>query len=258
MADRYAYVPLIGIFMMAAFSLADWACARNLGNAPRAVVIAGISLALAFATYRQLGYWSSNVDLWTHTLAVTKNNFIAENNLGGALLLEGKAEEAHAHFVAASEISPRDPMSRSNLGAYLQEHNQLREAVEQYEAVIRLTTDPALLAATYANLGGAYRDLGDGAKAQQSYGEALRLNPNQFNAYLGLGRLQENEGKLNQAIADYSRSVEIRPSEQGYLRLGHALEQAGRGPQALVAYQSALQIAPESAEAQAGVGRLKR
>jgi protein O-mannosyl-transferase len=257
MADRYAYIPLIGIFLMIAFALADWACSYKLGVLPRAIFSACILLALAFATYRQLGYWSSNEELWTHTLAVTHNNFIAENNLGGALVEEGKPEEAHAHFAAAAEINPRDPMSRFNLGAYSQQHGQLRQAVEQYETTIRLTSDPTLLASTYANLGGAYRDLGDDAKAQESYDRALQLNPNQFNAYLGLGRLDEKEGKLNDAIGNYSRSVEIRPSEQGYLRLGHALEQAGRGPDALAAYEEALKIAPDSAEAQAAVDRLK-
>jgi tetratricopeptide (TPR) repeat protein len=258
MADRYAYVPLIGIFVMIAFGMADWACAHNLGIAPRAIFAGVVLLALSFATYRQLGYWSSNVELWSHTLAVTHNNFIAENNMGGALLLEGKSDQAHEHFLRASEINPHDPMSRSNLGAYLQEHGQLRQAVDQYEETIRLTSDPALLASTYANLGGAYRDQGDDAKAQESYDQALRLNPNQFNAYLGMGKLLEKEGKLNEAIADYSRSVEIRPTEQGYLRLGHAQEQAGRGQEAVTAYQEALKIAPDSREAQAGLDRLTK
>jgi len=257
MADRYAYVPLIGIFVMIAFSLADLACARNIGIAPRAIVIAGISLALCFATYRQLGYWSNNLYLWSHTLATTQNNFIAENNMGGALLLGSHAEEAHEHFLRASQINPHDPMSRSNLGAYAQEHGDLRQAVDEYETTIRETSDPALLASTYANLGGAYRDLGDDAKALESYTHALQLNPNQFNAYLGLGRLLEKEGKLEDAIANYSRSVAITPSESGYLRLGHALEQAGRRTEALAAYQEALKIDPDSAEAQSAVARLK-
>ncbi len=257
MADRYAYVPLVGIFVMIAFGLADLACARKVGLMPRAAVIAAVSLALGFATNRQLGYWSNNLYLWSHTLAITQNNFIAENNMGGALLLAGHPDEAHQHFLRASQINPHDPMSRSNLGAYAQEHGDLRQAVDEYETTIRETSEPALLASTYANLGGAYRDLGDDAKALESYNHALRLNPNQFNAYLGLGRLLEKEGKLDDAIANYSRSVAITPSESGYLRLGHALEQAGRRAEALAAYQEALGINPDSGEAQAAVSRLK-
>ena len=68
-----------------------------------------VLLALSVATHRQLSYWSSNYDLWTHALAVTDKNFIAEDNLGGALLLMGKPDEAYPHFQAAAEINPRDP-----------------------------------------------------------------------------------------------------------------------------------------------------
>ena len=103
-------------------------------------------------------------------------------------------------------------MSHANLGAYLQEHGRLQEAVEQYNATIRLTSDRGLLASTYANQGTAYRELGDFAKARASYDKALRENPNQFNAYLGLGRLlEQQEGNLDEAIASYSHSVELQP-----------------------------------------------
>ena len=153
-----------------------------------------------FTTHRQLGYWSSNYDLWTHALAVTDRNFIAQNNLGGALLLLGKPDEAYPHFQAAAEINPNDPMSHSNLGAYLQEHGKLTEAIEQYDRTISLTSDAGLLAATYANLGTAYRKLGEDEKARESYDQALRLNPNQSNAYLGLGQLLEKQNQLDDAI----------------------------------------------------------
>lgn len=254
MADRYAYVPLIGIFVMIAFAIAD----LKTGVVPRAVATVLVLGALGWATHRQLTYWANNVDLWTHTLAITHDNFIAENNLGGALLLEGKADDAHQHFLAASQINPHDPMSRLNLGAYAQEHGDLHAAVAQYEEILRLTSDPALLASTHANLGGAYRDLGDDAKARENFDAALRLNPNQANAYLGLGILLEKQGKQNDAITNYSRAVGIAPSDEGYLRLGHALEQAGRTQEALTAYQEALKIVPDSSVAAAAVSRLEK
>ena len=134
MADRYAYIPFIGIFVMIAWGVADFANWRQIGIAAPMVSAACILLALSVATHRQLGYWSSNYDLWTHALAVTNKNFIAQDNLGGALLLLGKPDEAYSHFQAAAEINPSDPMSRSNLGAYLQEHGHLEQAIEQYKA----------------------------------------------------------------------------------------------------------------------------
>jgi cytochrome c-type biogenesis protein CcmH/NrfG len=250
MADRYAYIPLVGIFAMISFGVADLADAKKLGLAPRVIAAVCVVAALSCLTYRQLGYWSSSYELWSHTLAITQNNFVAEDNMGGALLLLGKPDEAHEHFEAAARINPHDPMSHSNLGAYLQEHNQLRQAVDQYESAIRMTSDPALLASIYGNLGAAYRDLGEDAKALDSYDEALRLNPNQFNAYLGLGRLLERQGKLDEAITNYSRSVQIRPTEAGFLHLGHALQLKGRRQDAVSAYQEAVQLNPDSTEAQ--------
>ena len=257
MADRYAYIPLIGIFIMIAFGLADWAEGKKLGwyaAIPAAVVI----VALALASHRQIGYWQSSYDLWSHALAVTENNFVAEDNLGGALILEGKEEEAHPHFEAAARINPRDPMSHSNLGTYFQTHNQMREAVAEYQTAIALTSDPGLLAQTYVNLGAAQRALGDDDAARRNFDQSLRLNPNQFNAWLGLGLLARQEGKIEEAISDISRSVELRPTPQGYLELGRTLAQAGRVSEALDAYQQALKLSPDFTEAQQAAADLRR
>jgi Tfp pilus assembly protein PilF len=256
MADRYAYIPLIGIFVMLAWGAADVADSRQIGLSARMIPAACVLLVLVFVTHRQLGYWSNNYELWTHALAVTDRNFIAQNNLGGALLLLGKPDEAYAHFQAAAEINPNDPMSRSNLGAYLQEHGNLAEAMAQYDRTISLTSDPGLLAATYSNRGTAYRKLGEDEKARDSYDQALRLNPNQSNAYLGLGELLEKQNQLDDAIRNYSRSVELRPTTTGFLLLGHALETEARRGEALAAYQSALKLSPELPEAQHAVDEL--
>jgi protein O-mannosyl-transferase len=256
MADRYAYIPLIGIFVMIAWGSTDLADSMQLGLTARIVPAACILLAFSFTTHRQLGYWSSNYDLWTHALAVTDRNFIAQNNLGGALLLLGRPDEAYSHFQAAAEINPNDPMSRSNLGAYLQEHGKLPEAMEQYDRTIHLTSDAGLLSATYTNLGTAYRKLGEDQKARDSYDQALRLNPNQSNAYMGLAELLEKQNQLDDAIRNYSRAVELRPTDTGFMLLGHALERAGRSPEALAAYRAALTISPEMPEAQRAVDAL--
>jgi Flp pilus assembly protein TadD len=257
MADRYAYIPLIGIFVMIAFGVADWAEEKKLGLW-LVVPAASVLLALTFATHHQIGYWQSNEELWSHTLAVTQNNFVAEDNLGGALTLEGKEEDAYPHFEAAAYINPRDPLSRGNLGTYFQTHNRMHDAVAQYEAAVELTSDPALLAQTYANLGSAYRALGEDDSAHKSFDQSLRLNPSQYNAWLGLGLLARKQGKLDEAIDDLSRSLELRPTSQGYFELGRTLEQAGRAPEALDAYQQALKIAPDLVEAQQAADALRQ
>jgi Flp pilus assembly protein TadD len=256
MADRYAYIPLIGIFVIIAWGFTDYGETRGIGVTAQIVPAICVLLALSVATHRQLNYWSSNYDLWTHAVAVTDKNFIAEDNLGGALLLMDKPDEAYVHFQAASEINLRDPMSRSNEGAYLQEHGHVNEAIEQYKRVIALTSDPGLLAAAYANLGTAYRTLGDDQQAQENYQHSLRLNSGQANAYLGLGQLMEGQNKLAEAIESYSRAVELRPSDRGFFSLGRALEKAGRRTEALAAYQQALKISPDMSDAQHAVDAL--
>ena len=94
MADRYAYIPLIGIFVMISFGVADWANQKK--NQKKLTVRAAVAGAAILVGTRgghasqQIGFWQSNEELWSHTLAITQNNFEAENNLAGALILDGK------------------------------------------------------------------------------------------------------------------------------------------------------------------------
>jgi Tfp pilus assembly protein PilF len=257
MADRYAYIPLIGIFVMIAFGAAELAEAKKVGMVWQIAAAAIVVSFLTFATSRQIGYWQSSYDLWTHALEVTQKNFIAEDNLGGALVLRGEPDAAYPHFAAAARINPRDPMSRSNLGTYLQRHGQLQEAVAEYESAIALTSDPGLLAQTYANLGVAQRALGSDEAARKSFDEALRLNPNQANAWLGLGLLARKRDALDEAILDLSRSIELYPGGEAYLELGRTLEQANRRREALAAYERALKISPDLTQAQQAVDALR-
>jgi len=249
MADRYAYIPLIGIFVMIAFGVGDLLERMKAGVVAVGVAVA-VMVALCFMTYQQVAYWHSNEELWSHTIAVTSNNFVAEDNLGGALILEGKEEQAHPHFEAAALINPRDPMSHSNLGTYDLSHGQVSTAIQHYQAAVESTSDPGLLAQTYANLGAAYRITGQLAEAQENYNKALRLNPNQFNAWLGLGLIAQRQGKTDEAIRNLSRSVELQPSGHALLSLGKALEQSGRFAEALGAYDRAKEISPGLTDAQ--------
>lgn len=257
MADRYAYIPLIGIFAMIAFGVEDWARQARFRHWLAAPAVA-VLIALAFATHRQIGYWRSNYDLWSHAVAVTSNNFVAEDNLGGALILQDKEEEALPHFEAAARINPGDPMSHSNLGTYFQNHGQMRQAIEQYEAAVNLTSDAGFLTLTYANLGAAQLASGEQEHAAKSFEQSLRYNPNQFNAWLGLGMLAQTQGKMDEAITDLSHSVEVQPTARGYYELGHTLALTGRTADAVEAYQQALKVDPEFVEAQEGLNALRQ
>ncbi|HEV2402467.1 MAG TPA: tetratricopeptide repeat protein, partial [Candidatus Sulfotelmatobacter sp.] len=257
MADRYAYIALMGIFVMVAFGAGDLVTAKKVNVAAALVSACIILVALAVVTHRQIGYWQNSYGLWAHALEVTKNNFVAEDNLGGALLREGKPDAAFPHFEAASQIDPRDPMSHNNLGVYFQTHGRLNDAVEQYQSVIALTSDAGLLAQTYANLGAAQRALGEDAGARESFEHALHLNSDQSSAWLGLGLLEQKEGNLQDAMRDLSHSVQLDATAENFLYLGRALEQAQRRRDALAAYEQALKLDPEMKEAQQAFDHLQ-
>jgi Tfp pilus assembly protein PilF len=254
MADRYAYIPLIGMFLMVVWGFADFSPSTKLSTVASALAIT----LLCAATYRQTGYWSTSYDLWSHTLAVTQNNFIAHDNLGGALLQLNRPDEAFAQFQAASQINRRDPMSHTNMGAYLQEHGRSTEAIEQFQAAISLTSDPGLLASNYANLGTAYRESGNSNQARENYERSLQLNPGQFNAYLGRARLLESEAKYQEAAADFQRSAEIQPTVDAYLGLGRVLQAAGKAQESKYALEKAIQMAPDSPEVRQAIEKAGR
>lgn len=174
-ADRYAYLPFIGLFIMICWAIAEWAEQKHLPTAVLCTVSAGLLLALGLVAYRQLGYWRDNVTLWSHALAVTQGNFLAENNLGKALLADGRADEGVAHFYKAVAIYPDDPVGNMNIGIYEQKRGNYFAAIEHYKKTVNLTRDPELKAGAYSNMAACYRQLGDVAAAQQSQDEAARL-----------------------------------------------------------------------------------
>jgi len=174
-ADRYAYLPFIGLFIMICWAVAEWAEQKQIPAVMLRGVSAAVLLALGLVAYRQLGYWRDNVTLWTHALEVTKGNFLAENNLGKALLADGRAEEGVAHFYNAVAIYPDDPVGNMNIGVYEQKRGNLPAAIERYRKTASVTCDLELKAAAYSNMAAVYQQLGDYTAAQQSKDEAARL-----------------------------------------------------------------------------------
>ncbi len=258
MADRYTYIPFIGLFIMIAWGVADLAKTVKLPLPLKITCAACIVVALSFAAYRQAGYWRDSLTLWGHALEVTQNNFVAEDEFGGALTELGRFDEAYPHFVRAAQIQSADPVSHSNIGAYLHQHGHAAEAIPQYAIAASLTTDSRVLAVTYANLGSAFSDTGNYAKAHAAFDRSIRLNPNRFNTWVGMGLLAQREGKLQDAIRDFVRSVQLQPSDQGYLELGRTLAQSGRNAEAIAAYELALRISPDLTEAQKAVDALRQ
>ncbi len=175
MADRYAYLPLLGIFIMICWGVADYAREKCLPAAALPSASCVVILALAVIAHRQIGYWADNVTLWRHTIEVTAPNYVAQDDLGGALMTENRLDEAIVHFREAAAIHPVDPISNFNIGFYEQRHGDLQSAIEQYKKAIILTTSPSLKIQALNNMGLAYRDLGNPDKARECFEAAKRM-----------------------------------------------------------------------------------
>ena len=261
MADRYAYLPFVGLFLMVSFGVADWAQRRRLSPVWLVAPACLLLLALAAQTYRQVGYWNDAVTLWTHTIQVTSGNYTAENELADAFDGLGRTQEAQQHFLRALAINPSYPPALMFLAVHNQREGNLPEALAQYEKVIVLTANPAyqnkvVRATAFANAGHAYRELGQLAKARDYLQASVALQSGKFEPWLDLGIVSQQLGDLPTAIPAYYQAVTIHPSDVGYLLLAQALKQDGHPAQAKWAEQKAKDLTNDYPSAQQAAARI--
>lgn len=242
MADRYAYLPFIGLFIMLAWLVAEWSEEWYIPGSWLAAAGAVCVLALALVAHRQIGYWADNLALWSHAVQAEPGSFIAEDNLGGALLEAGRYNEAMQHFHAAVAIDGTDPMSRLNIAADEQRHGQLQQAIEQFNRLVVTTRDPRYRATAFSDMGYAYRELGDLSRAKQSFAAAVSLRPRTLRAWIGLGLVAQKTGNYPSAVAAFSQALTIQQWDLGYFLLARALEQSGRTQDADAAMQQARRL----------------
>lgn len=226
MADRYAYLSFIGLFIMICWLIGDWTQGPSL-EMPVRVLSFFVLAALALMSYRQVHFWNDHVTLWSHAIEVTHENSVAENNLGTALLKLSRVEEAVPHFRAAVALNPTDPNSNLNLGIYEQMHHNLPAAIERYKAAATFARNPKTKARAYNNLGYAYKDSGDLVDARESLRKAVEADPEFAGAWISLGIMAQRTDELSLAVSAYSRAIELSPSDYVYLLQAGALEQNG-------------------------------
>jgi len=250
MADRYAYLSFLGLFLMLCWGLSELAEARDIPQRWLAVSAVVVLAALSVVTHRQLGYWSDNLTLWSHTLRVTKDNFLAEDNLGGALISAGRAEEAMPHFQRAVAINPYDGTANLNLAVNAQAHGNLREAIDRYNIVVHVTREDRQRSTAYSNLGFAYRAAGNPAQARNSFTAAIAANPENIKPLYGMALLAQSSGDMERAADYFGRALVLQPTDFGYLLLAQALEKSGHAAEAQTARQRASELSPDLSQAE--------
>ncbi|MDA2938652.1 tetratricopeptide repeat protein, partial [Acidobacteria bacterium AH-259-A15] len=187
MADRHAYVPLVGLFIMVAWGAAEIAESAHLRRKwlPGAGVC--MVMVLVILTRVQLSHWRSSTTLFEHALRTTTNNHVAHNNLGTALGEKGKLKEAIRHFSSAVNINPNYLDAHINLGSALARQGRLDEAIGWYRRAIQLAPDHAVI---HNNLGLALMEKGEVKDAIHHFSEAIKIKPDYREAQDNLRRLQ--------------------------------------------------------------------
>ncbi len=263
MADRYAYIPFIGLFVMCTWFVAEWAeTGRGYRIFARFVPESRIRAACLFIlplvcllilgllTFRQVHYWHDTQSFWQRTLALTENNYVAHDSLGDFLAREGRSDEAAVQFRAALAIRPDDLPANLNLATLEANRRNLRDAIERYQMVARYAADTSLRATAYGNLGSAYRQIGDSGRAKQCYEAALQLDPKHAMAMIGLGLLAQKNNDLPEAVRQYSRAMAVEPTDVGYLLLARALQLEGHRDEANAIRERVTRLSPNLGEAQ--------
>jgi tetratricopeptide (TPR) repeat protein len=251
-ADRYTYVPSIGLFVAASWGLADLS-ARRPRLLPAAAVAGAAAVALLVPIARaDVRHWHDNVSLFTRAIAVTADNPVAQNNLGLALHVEGKTDDAIAHLREALRIKPDYVDAHINLGAAL--HAKGRD--EEAAATIReaLALDPGSVAAL-VNYGNALAGTGHPDDAIAQYRRALAILPGYADALRNLGVQLEAMGRHAEAIPALTEAVARKPADAALrVQLGNALSGTGHYAEAIAQFEAAARANAESAEAWNGWG----
>lgn len=196
-ADRFSYIPLIGLFIVIAWGISDllsgWRCRR----AGLAACALAVILAFAVSSHTQVRHWKNTITLFEHALQVTENNWLAHNNLGFALSKEGRTDEAISHFLEALKFKRDYAGAHYNLGVCLSRQGKLEEAIGHYY-------------------------------------EAIQINPYYADAHQNLGFALLEQGRLDQALAHFHEVVRIKPDSEearGNLAYAKSKLEKKRGPE---------------------------
>jgi tetratricopeptide (TPR) repeat protein len=241
-ADRYTYLPQIGLYIGLTWAIADLC----VGWRPRYVVLGSFSAAtlvtLIFVAHVQASYWQNSESLWTHTLACTSDNVVAENNFGNTLLDNGNIDGAMVHFQKALQIIPNHAEAHYNLGNALFRKGDVNEAIVQYQDALQSKPNDEK---THYNLGVAFLQQGKVDEAISEFQTALHIIPDDVVVLNNLGNADFQHGSVDQAISNYQQALQINPNDAKiHYNLGVALAQKHDFDEAIAHFQKCLKIKP--------------
>ena len=245
LADRYTYLPLIGLFFAILWSVPELAGLPKWARPWNALTMALLLSACGVLTRKQVAYWQDSGSLFQHAQAVTQDNALAHNNLGSFLMDRGKLTEAEPHFVEAVRIFPGFAEALVNLGLVREKQGRLAEAADCYQRALGIRAT-ALGHYNFANLLVRRSEL---QAAESHYRAALQLDPELAPAWQNLGVVEARQGKVIEAEQAYATAVRLRPGNADtHFSLGELLAGQQRWDEAIAQFKTALAAAPDDAE----------
>ncbi|MCX5662688.1 MAG: tetratricopeptide repeat protein [Planctomycetota bacterium] len=251
MADRYSYLPSVGLLVMAVWSLPELKGTKPESPRPRALLVcwsvafAGILASLSFFTAKQTDHWRDSVFLLDHAVRVTQNNWFAENNLGSALIEAHREQEAVAHFRRSRDIRPELAVTHSNYGMALARAGDSEGATKAFEKALAIDPD---LADAHHRLGVLLAKAGRPDEAIDRFRRALRRRPDDFHIQHDLGMALADKGDWPAAIEQYKRAIAGWPYHaEAHFHLGKALVQVGLKEEAMDHFRKAVEYRPDEA-----------
>jgi tetratricopeptide (TPR) repeat protein len=248
MADRYAYIPFIGLFWMATWGITEAASRWHVSPRWLAVPACLFVLTAAMLSHQLIGYWHDSEALWDHALTVNNHDFMAHTNRGRILVVENRPEEAIAEFETAEALHNYPVSEVLRFAGYELRHRHSEDAAARCRKVLQTTQDPHLRAVAWTDMGVANMTLNHPSQAQENFQKALETDPHNPGAIIGMGLVAERSGDFSRAADLFSRAVSYEPNDLGYFLLATALENGGRQAEASAAFAQAQRISPNMNE----------
>ena len=246
MADRYTYVPLIGLFIIVAWGVPDLLRKWPRRNEALVALSAPCLLCLPFLTWRQVGYWRNSITLYDHTLEVTDRNSVILNDRAVAYNELGNYTQAIGDLDKAIEINPRYVKAYNNRGNAYNALGRYFQAIADFDTAVGIS--PAY-AEAYNNRGNAYCALGKYAQAMVDYSKAIGIDAGYGEAYNNRGNACKALGDYVHAIADLNKAIEINPAYgDAYNNRGGAYNGLGEYTKAIADLNKAIEIDPNTGE----------
>ncbi|MHC4259742.1 MAG: tetratricopeptide repeat protein [Planctomycetota bacterium] len=256
MADRYTYIPIIGLFIIVAWSLPELLKRFRYKNVALGIAAAFVLSAMAIRTWQQVRHWQNSCTLFSHAIAVTKDNYVAHHGLGSAFYKQGEYSDAISHYEHTLRIKPNHKNAPGDIGLALLQLGEHDQAASYFRQALNRKGQ---LHKWHVGLGIIFQKQGQFDKAVQHFYQALQIKPVFPYARKCLAGVLFNQNQLEEALRQYqqvlqSRSLDTHARADTHNDLGVVLLQLGKTDKAVAHFKKALQIKPDFAQAYNGLG----